>query len=163
MLKLIVEDEFGEIGEDSINFQTEVGPKVSQLKVEGDGEQVRLSWNWDGPVATFEIFRNGDSLSIISEYGFTDTPLLSGSTDYTVKPIIDDRTINSGANTVEGFIVDSVDPKSSDVSVTELSEVSDVDSVSAPQAMTRPKSVKMKTNFMQSLQWLSKRSMLTVT
>jgi len=118
MLKLIVEDEFGEIGEDSINFQTEVGPKVSQLKVEGDGEQVRLSWNWDGPVATFEIFRNGDSLSIISEYGFTDTPLLSGSTDYTVKPIIDDRTINSGANTVEGFIVDSVDPKSSDVSVT---------------------------------------------
>ena len=118
MLRLIVEDEFGAIGDDSINFQTEAGPKVSQLVVEGQGEQVRLSWDWNGPNATFEIFRNGDSLSIISEYGFTDIPLLSGPTDYTVKPIIDDRTINSGAITVEGFIVDSIDPKSNDVSTT---------------------------------------------
>ena len=117
-LRLIVEDEFGAIGDNSINFQTEAGPKVSQLMVEGQGEQVRLSWDWNGPNATFEIFRNGDSLSIISEYGFTDIPILSGPTDYTVKPIIDDRTINSGAITVEGFIVDSIDPKSNDVSTT---------------------------------------------
>ena len=98
--------------------QTEAGPKVTQLKVEGVGEQVRLSWNWDGPEATFEIFRNGDSLAIITEYGFTDTPLLSGSTDYTVKPIIDDKPLNSGAATLEGFIVESVDPKSNEVSTT---------------------------------------------
>ena len=118
MLRLIVEDEFGAIGDDSINFQTEAGPKITQLKAQSDGEQVQLSWNWDGPEATFEIFRNGDSLSIISEYGFADTPLLSGPTDYTVKPIIDDRTINSGATTVEGFIVESIDPKSNEVSTT---------------------------------------------
>ena len=118
MLRLTVEDELGGIDDDSVNFQTEAGPKVTQLKVEGVGEQVRLSWNWDGPEATFEIFRNGDSLAIITEYGFTDTPLLSGSTDYTVKPIIDDKPLNSGAATLEGFIVESVDPKSNEVSTT---------------------------------------------
>ncbi len=118
MLRLIVEDEFGAIDDDSINFQTEAGPKITQLKAQGDGEQVQLSWNWEGPEATFEIFRNGDSLSIISEYGFTDTPLLSGPTDYTVKPIIGDKTLNSGATSVEGFIVESIDPKSNEVSTT---------------------------------------------
>ena len=118
MLRLIVEDEFGAIGDNSINLQTEAGPKIIQLKAQSDGEQVQLTWNWDGPEATFEIFRNGDSLSIISEYGFTDTPLLSGSTDYTVKPIIDGKIINSGASSVEGFIVEPVEPKSSQVSST---------------------------------------------
>lgn len=118
MLRLIVEDEFGAIGDNSINFQTEAGPKITQLKAQSDGEQVQLTWNWDGPEATFEIFRNGDSLSIISEYGFTDTPLLSGSTDYTVKPIIDGKIINSGASSVEEFIVEPVEPKSSQVSST---------------------------------------------
>jgi hypothetical protein len=117
-LTLTVYDELGSNGYTSINLQTEAGPKVTSLEAYSMQEQVRLSWSWIGPEATFEILRNGDSITVISELEFVDTPLISGPTDYTIRPIIDGQGLHSGSSTIEGFMVETIEPTESSVSTT---------------------------------------------
>ena len=117
-LTLTVYDELGSNGYTSINLQTEAGPKVTSLEADSMQEQVRLSWSWSGPEATFEILRNGDSITVISELEFVDTPLISGPTDYTIRPIIDGQGLHSGSSTIEGFMVETIEPTESSVSTT---------------------------------------------
>ena len=117
-LTLTVYDELGSKGYTSINLQTEAGPKVTSLEADSMQEQVRLSWSWSGPEATFEILRNGDSITVISELEFVDTPLISGPTDYTIRPIIDGQGLHSGSSTIEGFMVETIEPTESSVSTT---------------------------------------------
>jgi hypothetical protein len=117
-LTLTVYDELGSNGYTSINLQTEAGPKVTSLEAYSMQEQVRLSWSWSGPEATFEILRNGDSITVISELEFVDTPLISGPTDYTIRPIIDGQGLHSGSSTIEGFMVETIEPTESSVSTT---------------------------------------------
>ena len=115
---LTVYDELGSNGYTSINLQTEVGPKVTSLEAESMQEQVELSWSWSGPEATFEILRNGDSITVISELEFVDTPLISGPTDYTIRPIIDGQGLHSGSSSIEGFMVETIEPAESSISTT---------------------------------------------
>jgi hypothetical protein len=117
-LTLTVYDELGSNGYTSINLQTEAGPKVTSLEAYSMQEQVTLSWSWSGPEATFEILRNGDSITVISELEFVDTPLISGPTDYTIRPIIDGQGLHSGSSTIEGFMVETIEPTESSVSTT---------------------------------------------
>jgi hypothetical protein len=117
-LTLTVYDELGSKGYTSINLQTEAGPKVTSLEADSMQEQVRLSWSWSGPEATFEILRNGDSITVISELEFVDTPLISGPTDYTIRPIIDGQGLHSGSSTIEGFMVETIEPTENSVSTT---------------------------------------------
>ena len=117
-ITLTVFDELGSNGYSSINLQTEAGPKVTSLEAESVQQQVKLSWAWSGPEATFEILRNGDSITVISELEFIDTPLLSGPTDYTIRPIIDGNGLHSGSSSIEGFLVETVEPAGDSVSST---------------------------------------------
>ena len=115
---LTVYDELDSNGFTSINLQTEAGPKVTSLDAKSIQENVKLTWAWDGPDATFEVFRNGDSISVISELEFVDTPLISGPTDYTIRPIIDGQGLHSGSSSIEGFMVETIEPAESSVSTT---------------------------------------------
>jgi len=113
---LTVYDELGGSGYTSSTFQTGVGPKVKVLTAESEQANVKLEWQWNGPEATFEVLRNGASISTISETSFTDYPLISGPTDYTVRPIIDGNKLYEGSSNIEGFMVETVEPTSNSIS-----------------------------------------------
>ena len=115
---LTVYDELGSDGYTSINLQTEAGPKLESLNAESIQENVKLSWSWSGPEATFEVLRNGDSITILDDLEFVDTPLISGPTDYTIRPIIDGQGLHSGSSSIEGFMVETIEPAESSVSTT---------------------------------------------
>jgi len=117
-ITLNVYDELGSNGFTSINLQTEAGPKVTSLGAKSMQENVKLTWAWSGPDATFEVLRNGDSISVISELEFVDTPLISGPTDYTIRPIIEGQGLHSGSSSIEGFMVETIEPVESSVSTT---------------------------------------------
>ena len=117
-ITLNVYDELGSNGFTSINLQTETGPKVTSLEAKSMQENVKLTWVWNGPDATFEVLRNGDSISVISELEFVDTPLISGPTDYTIRPIIDGQGLHSGSSSIEGFMVETIEPAENSVSTT---------------------------------------------
>ena len=102
---LTVEDDLGGSSISNITIQTTQGPSVSALKAVNDGTQVVLSWQWNGPDAQFIILRNGIEVGQVSGYQFTDKPVLSGSTEYIVKPIVDDQRLIEGSMTIADFPV----------------------------------------------------------
>ena len=77
-----------------------------------------LEWEWQGPEAEFSISRNGVEIGKVSQNEFKDKPILSGPTDYTVSPIIDDQRLVGGSATIFGFEVENTVEQASGLSET---------------------------------------------
>ena len=74
------------------------GPIVTELEASVDGQTVNLAWDYDGPNATFNIERNGAIVATVATQEYSDEPLISGLTTYTVRPVIDGVSLQPGAS-----------------------------------------------------------------
>ena len=117
-VSLTVEDDLGATAETTTTIQTTKGPSVSSLQASNNGNNVVLEWEWQGPEAEFSISRNGIEIGKVSQNEFKDKPILSGPTDYTVSPIIDDQRLVGGSATIFGFEVENTVEQASGLSET---------------------------------------------
>ena len=105
---LTVEDELGAISVANTILQTTQGPSVSSLEAGNDGFQVLLSWQWNGPDAQFNVLRNGLQVAQVSDNQYADTPVLSGLTEYSIKPVVDNQQLIEGSMTITDFQVEII-------------------------------------------------------
>jgi hypothetical protein len=76
---------------------------------------IDFTWAYDGPNASFSIERNGIVLDSVTELNYVDTPLTSGDTVYTIRPIIEGVALQDGASsTVTVQVPATIDSTSSE-------------------------------------------------
>ena len=81
-LTLQIVDDLGGIGLATKTIEVVNGPHVSNITSIQNGQQVELSWQWDGPQSQFSVIRNGNVIATTNQTSFTDTPIFSGDTSY---------------------------------------------------------------------------------
>jgi hypothetical protein len=96
-LTLQVVDDLGGIGLATKTIEVVNGPHVSNIASIQNGQQVELSWQWDGPQSQFSVIRNGNVIATTNQTSFTDTPIFSGETSYSIQPIVDGRHLDAGS------------------------------------------------------------------
>lgn len=96
-LTLQVVDDLGGIGLATKTIEVVNGPHVSDITSIQNGQQVELSWQWDGPQSQFSVIRNGNVIATTNQTSFTDTPIFSGDTSYSIQPIVDGRYLDAGS------------------------------------------------------------------
>lgn len=96
-LTLQVVDDLGGIGLATKTIEVVNGPHVSDITSIQNGQQVELSWQWDGPQSQFSVIRNGNVIATTNQTSFTDTPIFSGDTSYSIQPIVDGRHLDAGS------------------------------------------------------------------
>jgi hypothetical protein len=106
-ISLTVEDDLGSIATTTQSIQTTQGPTISALVAQNDDGKVDLTWQWDGESATFLILRNNFQIDETNQFKFSDSPIVAGSTNYTVIPVIDDQQLIAGSMTISDFEVDT--------------------------------------------------------
>ena len=79
----------------------------SCVVAQNDDGKVDLTWQWDGESATFLILRNNFQIDETNQFKFSDSPIVAGSTNYTVIPVIDDQQLIAGSMTISDFEVDT--------------------------------------------------------
>ncbi len=106
---LTVTDTNGATDTTTVELVPVVGPSVTQLQAtaKSDGS-VELTWAWDGEVTMFNVLRNGAVVGQTDSVRYTDFPLMSGSTAYTVQPFDENRVFLAGADDT-GAEVDPVE------------------------------------------------------
>ena len=107
IISLTVEDDLGSIATTTQSIQTTQGPTISALVAQNDDGKVDLTWQWDGESATFLILRNNFQIDETNQFKFSDSPIVAGSTNYTVIPVIDDQQLIAGSMTISDFEVDT--------------------------------------------------------
>jgi len=103
---LTVTDANGATATATIDLEPVNGPFISDLEAtpQNTGE-VDLEWNWNGDVTSFNVLRNGVVIGQTDSTRFTDLPLMSGPTAYTVQPFNDERVFIAGADAVDAEVV----------------------------------------------------------
>jgi len=96
-LTLQVVDDLGGIGLATKTIEVVNGPHVSDITSIQNGQQVELSWQWDGPQSQFSVIRNGNVIATTNQTSFTDTPIFSGDASYSIQPIVDGRHLDAGS------------------------------------------------------------------
>lgn len=96
-LTLQVVDDLGGIGLATKTIEVVNGPHVSDIASIQNGQQVELSWQWDGPQSQFSVIRNGNVIATTNQTSFTDTPIFSGDASYSIQPIVDGRHLDAGS------------------------------------------------------------------
>ena len=96
-LTLEVVDDLGGIGLATKTIEVVNGPHVSNIASIQNGQQVELSWQWDGPQSQFSVIRNGNVIATTNQTSFTDTPIFSGDASYSIQPIVDGRHLDAGS------------------------------------------------------------------
>jgi len=107
IISLTVEDDLGSIATTTQSIQTTQGPTISALVAQNDDGKVDLTWQWDGESATFLILRNNFQIEETNQFKFSDSPIVAGSTNYTVIPVIDGQQLIAGSMTISDFEVDT--------------------------------------------------------
>ena len=97
IVSLTVTDARGASNTTELELMPVAGPSVSGLEAvdEGDG-RVLLRWSWNGEAVQFNIVRNGDTVATVNATTYIDTPPLSGTLDYVVQPVDEERTYQAG-------------------------------------------------------------------
>lgn len=96
-LTLQIVDDLGGIGLATKTIEVVNGPHVSNITSIQNGQQVELSWQWDGAQSQFSVIRNGNIIATTNQTSFTDTPTFSGETSYLIQPIVDGRHLDAGS------------------------------------------------------------------
>ena len=96
-LTLQIVDDLGGIGLATKTIEVVNGPHVSDIISIQNGQQVELSWQWDGPQSQFSVIRNGNVIATTNQTSFTDTPIFSGDASYSIQPIVDGRHLDAGS------------------------------------------------------------------
>lgn len=99
-LTLQVVDDLGGIGLATKTIEVVNGPHVSDITSIQNGQQVELSWQWDGPQSQFSVIRNGNAIATTNQTSFTDTPIFSGDASYSIQPIVDGRHLDAGSESL---------------------------------------------------------------
>jgi len=97
-LTLQIVDDLGGIGLATKTIEVVNGPHVSNIVTVQNGEEVELSWQWDGPLSEFSIIRNGNIIVTTNQTSFVDTPIFSGDNSYSIQPVIDGRQLDAGSD-----------------------------------------------------------------
>ncbi len=97
-LTLQIVDDLGGIGLATKTIEVVNGPHVSNIATVQNGEEVELSWQWDGPQSEFSIIRNGNSIATTNQTSFVDIPIFSGDNSYSIQPVIDGRQLDAGSD-----------------------------------------------------------------
>ena len=91
------------------------GPTIQDLDWTLNGQLIDFTWAYDGPNASFSIERNGIVLDSVTELNYVYTPLTSGDTVYTIRPIIEGVALQDGASsTVTVQVPATIDSTSSE-------------------------------------------------
>jgi hypothetical protein len=103
---LTVTDANGATATTTVDLEPVNGPFISELEAtpQSNGE-VDLEWSWNGDVTSFNVLRNGVLIGQTDSTRFTDLPLMSGPTAYTVQPFDDERVFIAGADAVDAEVV----------------------------------------------------------
>ena len=117
-ISLTVEDDLGSTATATLSIQTTQGPTISALVAQNDAGEVDLTWQWDGEPATFLILRNNFQIDATNEFKFSDSPTVSGSTNYTITPVIDGQQLVAGSMSISNFEVDTTIESASGLSET---------------------------------------------
>ena len=117
-ISLTVEDDLGSTATTTQSIQTIQGPTISALVAQNDDGDVDLTWQWDGESATFLIMRNNFQIDVTDEFKFSDSPIVAGSTNYSVIPVIDGQQLVAGSMTLSNFEVDTTTESASGLSET---------------------------------------------
>ena len=117
-ISLTVEDDLGSTSTTTQSIQTTQGPTISALVAQNDDGKVDLTWQWDGESATFLILRNNFQIDETNKFKFSDSPIVAGSTNYTVIPVIDGQQLIAGSMTISDFEVDTTTESVSGLSET---------------------------------------------
>ena len=78
------------------SFIATQGPKISSLIAEQQGAKYTLSWQWDGPDATFRIYEQGRLVGQTTATSFTSTSSLATAQTFDVIPVIDGVELQAG-------------------------------------------------------------------
>ena len=97
-LTLQIVDDLGGIGLATKTIEVVNGPHVSNIATVQNGEEVELSWQWDGPQSEFSIIRNGNIIATTNQTSFVDIPIFSGDNSYSIQPVIDGRQLDAGSD-----------------------------------------------------------------
>jgi|TARA_B110000459_G_scaffold77210_1_gene86868 hypothetical protein len=97
-VNLLVTDDLGATATTNLPLMPVQGPIVTELEASVDGQTVNLAWDYDGPNATFNIERNGAIVATVATQEYSDEPLISGLTTYTVRPVVDGVSLQPGAS-----------------------------------------------------------------
>ena len=97
-LTLQIVDDLGGIGLATKTIEVVNGPHVSSIATVQNGEEVELSWQWDGPQTEFSIIRNGNTIASTNQTSFIDIPIFSGDNSYSIQPVIDGRQLDAGSD-----------------------------------------------------------------
>ena len=114
-VQLTVEDDSGDQASTTFSFTPVQGPTIQDLDWTLTGQLIDFTWAYDGPNASFSIERNGIVLDSVTELNYVDTPLTSGDTVYTIRPIIEGVALQDGASsTVTVQVPATIDTTSSE-------------------------------------------------
>jgi hypothetical protein len=97
-LTLQIVDDLGGIGLATKTIEVVNGPHVSNIVTVQNGEEVELSWQWDGPQSQFSVIRNGNIIATTNQTSFVDIPIFSGDNSYSIQPVIDGRQLDAGSD-----------------------------------------------------------------
>ena len=94
-------------------------PTISNFAVTIDGVEANLDWDWDGPSANFNVYRNGVLVAVVENTTHIDSPDIAGQHTWSVSAVVGDVEIGEG---------------DSDLSTTTALDLSSLDETGAPSA-----------------------------
>jgi hypothetical protein len=103
---LTVTDANGATDTATIDLEPVNGPFISQLEaIPRSNGEVDLAWSWNGDATSFNVLRNGVIVAQTDSTRFTDLPLMSGPTAYTVQPFNDERVFIAGSDSIDAEVI----------------------------------------------------------
>ena len=94
-------------------------PTITNFDVTIDGVEANLDWDWSGPQANFNVYRNGVLIAVVENSSYIDSPELAGQHTWSVSAVIGDVEIGEDE---------------SDLSTTTALDLSSLDETGAPSA-----------------------------
>ena len=94
-------------------------PTITNFDVTIDGVEANLDWDWSGPQASFNVYRNGVLIAVVENSSYTDSPELAGQHTWSVSAVIGEVEIGEDE---------------SELSTTTTLDLSSLDETGAPSA-----------------------------
>ena len=96
-VNLLITDDMGATAAATTLVVPVQGPTISNLEASPIGQDITLSWAYEGPNATFNIERNGAVIATVDSLMYSDEPLVAGETTYTIRPVLDGVAMQDGS------------------------------------------------------------------
>lgn len=107
-VNLLVTDDMGATAAATTLVVPVQGPTISNLEASPLGQDIELTWAYEGPNASFNIERNGAVIATVDSMMYSDEPLVAGETTYTIRPILDGVAMQDGSTDTVSVQVEPV-------------------------------------------------------